>query len=114
MKNPNVQYQIWEIGTATIYTKPINIQARYPKERIKDANAEGNLPSESNSSFMSIFHTDIAYHKVIPPERKAQAKGSPYSGQKHGTEPIANSIMQYALDSIRAVSYTHLTLPTKA
>ena len=73
-----------------MYTNAINIQARYPRERMNDANASGILPLASNSSSGSILHTDMEYHNVKNPEMKAQASGKPYSGQKHGTDPIKN------------------------
>ena len=85
---------MYSFGTATMYTNDMNIHARYPRERINEANASGILPFASSSSLGSIFQTDIEYHKVRKPEIKAQASGKPYSGQKQGTEPIKNSKMQ--------------------
>ena len=77
-----------------MYTNAMNIQARYPSERMNDAKARGILPLESNSSLGSILQTDIEYHKVRNPEMNAHANGKPYSGQKQGTDPIKNSRMQ--------------------
>ena len=46
-----------------MYTNDMNIHARYPRERINEANASGILPFASSSSLGSIFQTDIEYHK---------------------------------------------------
>ena len=91
---PKEKYQTYSLGTAAMYTNEMNIHARYPRERINEANASGILPLASNSSLGSIFQTDIEYHKVRKPEIKAHANGKPYSGQKQGTDPINNNRMQ--------------------
>ena len=80
-------------------TKAMNIHARYPSERMNDANAKGILPLESNSSSGSILQTEIAYQIVIPVARIAQASGNPESVQNNGTEPSNNNKKQYILDS---------------
>ena len=94
MMNKPAKYHTYSFGTATMYTKAMNIQARYPKERMKEANARGILPFESNSSLGSILHTEIEYQNVRYPAINAHAKGKPEPGQKQGTDPIKNNKMQ--------------------
>ena len=72
----------------------MNIQARYPSERMNDANAKGILWFESRDSLGSILQTDTEYQTVVTEASTAHATGRPDSGQNNGTAPSNSSKKQ--------------------
>ena len=112
----NINLDTVTIDTAGIEGINLDVDPAYIAPEFVNFSMEGvGLVDDAPSSFSTLSDNDdsIAHHITSPIPEKPQANLD-YKPQKYEEDKGIADLKNYVTSTYRAVSYTHLTLPTKA